>query len=231
MDGFIFDYSATDGGVIPPPVNEGGPGGEVIFNDGEVIAQDGLSIGDPTGGVGGGYSFPLPIGPNSYVLAANTLANALVWVPNAGGGGGGGDIVNGGNFGPLTMGTIDATPVNIISGGSINIGATGNPDQIHLNGSVGYQYDNITASLGTLVLNADYFFVEVSNAGTNTIALPDAATAVGRQYIVSKGFSGGTLQITTTPSDTIDGNASLTLRVLNQRIKLISNGVDKWIIL
>lgn len=230
MDDFTFDYSTTDGGVVPPPVNEGGPGGEVIFNDGGVIAQQGLSIGDPNGGVGGGYSFPLPIGPNSYVLAANTLANELVWVPNAGGGGGG-DIINGGNFGPITIGTTDATQFNLISGGSINIGQIGTPDQIHLNGSVGYQYDNINTALGTLNLSADYFFVEVTNAGTNILALPDASTAVGRQYILSKGFSGGTLQITTTLSDTIDGNINITLKVLNQRIKLISNGVDKWIIL
>lgn len=229
MDDFTFDYSTADGGVVPPPVTEIGPGGEVIFNDGEVIVQDGLSIGDPTGGVGGGYSFPLPIGPNTYVLATNTLANELVWVPNAGGGGG--DIVNGGNFGPITIGTIDATPFNLISGGSINIGATGSPDQIHLNGSVGFQYDNISTALGTLTLTADYYFVEVTNAGTNIVELPDASTAVGRKYIISKGFAGGTLQLTTSVSDTIDGNPSLILRVLNQRIKLISNGVDKWIIL
>lgn len=228
MDDFIFDYTESDGGVTIAPI-VGRVDGDVIFTE-KIVAQNSIDIGNPAGGFGGGYSFPLTIGLNEYVLKSNITTNELVWAPNLGGGGGG-DVINGGNLGPLTVGTLDNTPMNIISGGSINIGQIGVPDQIRLNGSIGFQYNNISSALGTLTLNADYYFVEISNSGTNIVSLPLASTAEGRYYIISKGFSDGTLQIIPNISDTIDGNASITLRVLNQRIKIISNGTNKWIIL
>lgn len=223
MDSYTFDFTQTNGLVSVPPVVETGTGGETIFNNG-------IASGNPAGGVGGGFSFPTIIGTNTYVMAADVGTNSLVWVPNAGGIPAG-DILNGGQSGPISIGTTDATPMSIISGGALNIGATGSADQILLNGSVGFQYDEITTALGTLNLNSDYFFVEVTNAGTTAIALPDANTATGRQYIVSKGFAGGTLTITTTVSDTIDGQSTIVLTVQNQRIQLISNGSNKWLIL
>lgn len=223
MDGFTFDFTNTDGQVDVPPVTGTGPDGETAF-------VDGIAIGNATGGVGGGFSFPTIIGTNGYVLAADVGTNSLEWVPNAGGGGGG-DVINGGQSGPISVGTLDSTNMSIISGGTINIGASGSTDQIALNGSVGFQYDNISGALGTLNLNADYFFIEVTNDGTTVVALPDASTSIGRQYIISKGFAGGSLTITTTVSDTIDGQNTMALSVENQRIQLISNGTDKWLIL
>ena len=208
-------------------INEVGGGGEIIFNE-EIVIKDGLSIGIPTGGITGGYSFPTTIGLNNYILKADVANNRLIWAENLGGGG---DILNGGNPGPISIGTNDATATSIISGAGINIGQINTPNQISLNGSVGYQYDNINTALGTLNLNADYYFVEVTNDGTTTIALPDASNAIGRQYIISKGFVGGTLTITTTASDTIDGTNTIILNIVDQRIKLISNGLNKWIII
>lgn len=227
MDFFTFDYGTTDAGISHAPVT--GSDGSSTFTSDVTVSGGEFTIGVGTGS-NGGYTFQKSIGPQGFVLAADVPTNSLVWVSNAGVGGG--DVANGGNSGPLTIGTVDSTPFNLISSGPINIGQTGTPDQILLNGSVGFQYDNITVALGTLNLNADFFFVEVSNSGTNTVALPDADTSKGRQYIISKGFPGpAQLTITTTVSDTIDGNNSLTLSVLNQRIKLISNGADKWIII
>jgi hypothetical protein len=223
MDGFTFDFTNSDGLVAVPPTTEIGAGGETIFDSG-------IGVGNPTGGVGGGFLLPTTIGTNEYILTADVGTNSLVWVSNEGGQSIG-DIVNGGQIGPISVGTTDATTMNIISGGAINIGATGSADQIAFNGSVGFQYDNISGALGTLTLNADYFFVEVTNAGTTEVALPDANTAVGRQYLISKGFAGGTLTITTTESNTIDEVDDVVLSVQNQRIQLISNGTDKWFVM
>lgn len=220
MDFFIFDYTTTESNIAPVP--SVGDNGSNTFNSNITINGGELTIGSGTER----YKFPLSIGPQGYVLVSDVATNSLVWVSNVSG-----DIINGGNNGPISIGTLDGTNFNLISGGEINIGQTGVPDQIKLNGSVGFQYDEINTSLGTLNLNADYFFVEITNSDTNTVLLPDASTAIGRQYIISKGFSGGTLLITTTTSDTIDGNNQLPLIGLNQRIKLISNGTNKWIIL
>lgn len=217
MDSFTFDYTQPDGSVVLPPAVDTGDDGKTIFTNG-------ISSGNPTGGSSGGFSFPTIIGPNKFVLASDVGTNSLVWVYA-------GDIYNGGQPGPVSIGTTDNTTMSIISGGSINIGSTGSSDQILLNGSVGFQYDNINESLGTLTLNSDYYFVEVTNAGTTIIDLPNANTAMGRQYIISKGFAGGTLTIKANVSDTIDGQNTIVLTVQNQRIQLISNGSDKWLIL
>lgn len=226
MDFLTFDYTSTDAGVAPAPIIESD--GSSSFT-GDVNIGGDFTIGSGTG-ANGGYTFEQTIGPQGFVLASNVATNSLIWVSNAGGGGG--DVSNGGDTGPVTVGTVDATPFNLISGGAINIGQSGVPDQIYLNGSVGFQYDNIMAAVGTLNLDASYFFVEISNSGTNTVLLPDASIAKGRQYIISKNFAGpAQLTITTTASDTIDGNASISLNILNQRIKLISNGDNKWIII
>ena len=219
MDSFTFDFDKNDGLVSVPPAIESNIDGVTIF-------EGGISVGNPTGGAVGGYSLPNVIGPNTYIMSADVDTNSLIWVPNAGG-----DILNGGQPGPISVGTTDATDMSIISGGTLNIGTHGSSDHILLNGSVGFQYDKITTALGTLNLNSDYFFVEVTNSGTNIVALPDASTATGRQYIISKGFPNNTLTITTTASDTIDGENVIQLTAENQRIQLISNGSDKWLIL
>ena len=227
MDWFTFDYSESDGGVEVPPVIETGPGGETIFIDGEVIAEDGLSIGIPTGGATGGYSFPLPIGADSYVLASNTTSNSLVWVPNAGSSG---DIVNGGQFGPVSVGTIDVTPFNLISGGVINIGAIGGPDEINLNGSISYQYNNISSGIVSFNLTSYHYFVEISNPATTSIILPASSISAGRQYVISKGYGGGMLSIIPAIGDTVDGLGSFDLTLLDMRVTVISDGSNKWLI-
>lgn len=224
MDNLVFDYTTTSGNIVVPPVQDSS---QVVFDESKVIAQQGLVVGDIATT---GYSLPNTLGTNGYILVSNVATNSLVWIEPAAGGGGG-NITNGGNSGPVLIGTTDATDTSIISGSGINIGQTGTANQISLNGSVGFQYNNINTALGTLNLNADYFFIEVTNAGTNTVALPDASSSIGRQYIISKGFSGGTLTITTTASDTIDGSNPLVLTVLDQRIQLISNNLNKWLIL
>jgi hypothetical protein len=124
------------------------------------------------------------------------------------------------------MGSL-TTNTTIISDGIVHIGALGLSNNISLDGSIEYQYHNIDTDIGTLMLTADHYFIEVMHIGTHTIDLLDASTAVGRRYIISKGFVGDILTITTTPSDNIDGVDIITLNILNQRIQLISNGLNK----
>ena len=226
MDTLTIDYTSSDGNIIALPIKDAN---NVIFDESTVVAQQGLEVGTATGGITGGYTLPTVIGTDGYVLASNVASNSLVWTA-VGGGLINGGLINGGNTGTISMGSLTAN-TTIISGGIIHIGTLGLSNRISLNGSVEFQYDNISTALGTLTLNSDYFFVEITNAGTNEVLLPDASTTIGRQYIISKGFVGSTLTITTSISDNIDGSNTITLNIINQRIQLISNGLNKWLIL
>ena len=206
-----------------------GPNKETLITD-NVIAQGGLRIGNTTSG----YSFPLnSTTTDGYTLTSGVGGN-LKWARS-------GDIFNGGNdTGPILIKTKDPTDVSIVAGsklnlnslGEINIGSIGNTNQIFLHGSVGYQYNNIKTALGTLNLNADYYFVDVTNSGTHTIQLPACSASTGRHYIISKGFNTGKLTILTDNADTIDGtDKKIELSIDGQKIQIISNGFDKWVIL
>ena len=230
MDFITIDYSVNDGLINSTPTTSL-VGGDIVFNDDVSFGNtktDTLTMGNPTGGVGGGYTFATILGPDGYVMSSDVASNDIVWQPS---GIGAGDVHNGGDPGPVSVGTTDATNMTIISGGDIAIGSAGSGDQILLNGGVNFQYHNINTALGTLILDSQYFFIEITNAGTTVVELPDASTANGRQYIISKGFSSGTLTLSTSVSDTIDGQPTMTMTQLDQRIKVISNGDDKWLIL
>ena len=223
MDTYSFDFTIHDGDILPQ---------EIIETDGSTSvtgvfsANAGLIVGvSPTE-----YSFPAAIGTNGYVLAANTTSGELEWVSNAGGGGGSGDIINGGQTGPVSVGTTDATDFSLISGGKINIGSSSSGDQILIHGSVAYQYDSITSGVGTFTLTANHYFVEINTTGITQVDLPDVTLSVGRAYIISKGTATGSIIIDAFGGQTIDNIGSLTLSVQNQRIRVISNGVDKWYI-
>jgi hypothetical protein len=228
MDNFIFDFNYN----IENNLNKNpslGPNGECIFSD-PVFAQQGLSIGSGNTS----YSFPLLPGPASYVLASN--GTNLGWAKN-------GDIYNGGNdVGPILIKTKNDTDItitstnklNLNSDNDINIGSAITPNQIFLHGSVGYQYNNINTSLGTLNLDANYYFVEITNAGTNIIQLPSVVSSVGRHYIISKGYiSTVSSELTIKPAilDTIDGLDVIVLTEDDQKIQIMSNGINRWIIL
>ena len=67
-------------------------------------------------------------------------------------------------------------------------------------------------------------------SGNNTVVLPNANSRTGKKYIISKGYAGDMLTINTQTADKIDGDDTLELTVLNQRIQLISSGTNRWMI-
>lgn len=148
-------------------------------------------------------------------------------------GGGGTELPSGGQPGPLTIGTTDATEFNLISGGSINIGDASSPDEIHLLGSISFQYDNISLGIEPFNLTASHYFVEITNSATTTVNVPLASTSLGRSYIISRGDGYvGTLTIQTSGSDTLDGSVpSFNLIAPNQKITIISNGISDWLLI
>lgn len=223
MDGFTFDFANSDGATTLPPITEA-VGGTTNFTN-KLNALYGINVGNMESPATG-YDFPLTIGTNEYVLSADTGTNSLVWVPN----GSGGDIVNGGQAGPVTIGTLDHTACSLISGGIINIGQVGTPDHILMNGSIAFQYDEITSGGPIFTLTAEHYFINVTTSGVNEVKLPDSVSAAGRQYIISKGYSGGTMNVTTTGGDLVDTVSTIPLSMLNQRITVISNSNGVWII-
>lgn len=155
---------------------------------------------------------------------------------------GGGEVLLGGQPGPLIIGTTDSTDLNFISGGAINIGDSGNPDdQIQMNGSVGFQYTNVTTAEPTAVspnvtLNATHYFVEITDNALTNVILPPASIAVGRQYIIVNGRPQtdpnplvDAITVMANGTDTIDGVTNQTIP-RSAKITIISNGIDKWFI-
>jgi hypothetical protein len=169
------------------------------------------------GNASNGYTFPDIIGSPSEILQVPTTGNELIWIPNSGGGGG--DIINGGQTGAVTLGSND----NKLT----LIGSTG----IKLQGGLDIQYDKIENNgSNTFTLTDAHQFVEIVDNAVTLVQLPESETRQGKQYIISKGYSGGNLTITTTPTDKIDGDDTIILNVINQRISIISSGDDRWLI-
>lgn len=227
-----FDLTAFETGVEPVPVVTEVMGEKVSSMEGATIINK-LIVGNPAEyptTMGTSYLFPQTIGTAGQVLEADPTSNELDWVTPIGGGG---DILNGGQTGPITIGTNNATDLSLISGANINIGDA-TTDDIHLNGGVRYHYTAVpyTGSAIISLTIADYF-VEITGSGITTVRLPDATGISGHMYIISKGYAGGTLTIepALASGDTIDGLSSLPLTSQDQRLKVISSGLDRWLIL
>lgn len=147
-----------------------------------------------------------------------------------GGGGGIGDIVNGGQVGPVTVGTTDATTTKLISGADLQIGDTAVDNEIYLNGSLSFQHETLNNAFVTEILDDSHYFVEVISPTTTTVMLPAASIAAGRQYIIVNGKATGVLTVVPNGGDTIDGVTSHILRETDWRFTVISNGGTKWLI-
>lgn len=202
-----FGISTSEGAEAPVAQETNTAPGETTINI--------LNVGDITTT---GYKFPSVIGTSGQVLTVPLTGNELEWDTPTGGGGGG-DITNGGQTGTVTIGSTDTTLTLI--------GAAG----INLNGGINIRYDNISSGVAQFVLTSINQFVDITNPSTTSILLPDASSASsGKKYIISKGYAGGALSIDTSVSDMIDGDNSLVLDVENQRVSLISSGVNRWMI-
>jgi hypothetical protein len=143
----------------------------------------------------------------------------------------GGGINPGGQPGPITIGTTDNTDFTLIAGSAINIGDANTENSINLNGSITFQYDEITG-VSSYYLTETNYFINVTDPMTNGVYLPLANIAPGRQYIINKGYDEGTLTIRATGSDKIDTSAITfpLFGVLNAKVTLIADGENNWLI-
>lgn len=204
MDSYVFENTSNDGSEV------------VLSSNTETSSTNiqKLNIGDLSTT---GYTFPSTIGLTNQILVANTTTKTLDWSNQSSGGGG--DISNGGQLGMVSIGSTDN-----------KLTLQGNQG-IHIIGGIEYQYDNIVLNNANFNITDFHYFIEVSGSGNNTLLLPEADNRTGKLYIISKGYSGGTLVINTQTADKIDGEDTLSLTIDNQRIKIISSGVDRWLII
>jgi hypothetical protein len=180
----------------------------VNAEDPTITIVEELNIGDDTTG----YTFPVDIGLSGQVLVANTST-----IP-----------------GKLDWGV---APAYAIIPGAVEIGS--NDSTLLLSGKTGitiiggieYQYDSIELIGTTYNMLDSNYFVEITGSGDTIVALPEADTRTGKIFIISKGYVGGTLTINTQIADKIDGDDTIELSILNQRIQLISSGTDRWMVL
>ena len=121
--------------------------------------------------------------------------------------------------GDLTIGSTD-------SGTTIS-GTTG----ITLDSSVQYKYISVTTGTSYTATSNDYMIdVQLTVSSDFTVTLPDSDGSPGRYYIVSKGYAGNTLTVTTNAADKIDGDDSYTLTQTDERVKFISSDDNRWLI-
>jgi hypothetical protein len=160
-----------------------------------------------TGTTGPTYSLPAVIGAVNQVIISN--GTSLSW----GAGGGGASLLN---------------------AGVVNIGSTDDKlilqatKSINLDSGLIYKYTAVSSNY-TLLPN-DYF-VNCAT-GCSVINLPNLATTdSGLSYIINKGYSGGNVTIVAFLGDTIDGDGSFVLSNLNEKIQIISDGSEKWLLM
>ena len=115
--------------------------------------------------------------------------------------------------------------------GEISIGSKQSNNQIFFNGSIAYEYEELNSGDSIINLSSTQYFIEVTNSNTTELILPLITSAPGRVYILSKGFSGGSITISADSLDNIEGNPSITLTLTNQKLKLINNSSNNWYII
>ena len=130
--------------------------------------------------------------------------------------------------------TIDAGP-----GNDINIG--GGDEVVNINGAITLKYNNVAIPSGGspneyhITLTDALYLIEINDTAITKVYLPPAKSIGGRTYIISNGH-GSDLTVYPDGTDTIDGNLSIPLVFLDQRMKLISSGdnspnPDKWLLI
>jgi hypothetical protein len=166
------------------------------------------------------YTIPNTIGLPNQVLAVDTLGTNLKWNDIGTGGTGCGDIYNGGQSGPVLIGSNDS---------QFSIGFDNN--HINLIGGLNFQHDIISFSNPTeFNLTDKYYFVELTD-NVLSVKLPSVVLSSGRSYIISNKSLQNNIHIIPNGTDTIDGKSFLNLSVKNTRIQIISNGESMWFLI
>jgi hypothetical protein len=119
--------------------------------------------------------------------------------------------------------------------GNVGIGTITPIAKLHVNGDFkldGSFNTNVITITSNKNLDSTHFIV-LANASNNsiTITLPDATTCTGRWYIIKK-IDNSTNEVTITPQSgqTIDGQSSITITTQNDLRRIISNGINWYII-
>lgn len=126
--------------------------------------------------------------------------------------------------------TIDTnTRLTITSTGDVGIGENSPTSKFEINGSFATK---VTSKTADYTLSAtDHTVLIDANSADRTLTLPAASTSVGRIYVIKRTDQGiDTVTITRSGSDTIDGQATVTVNG-GDSITLQSAGNNSWIII
>jgi hypothetical protein len=115
----------------------------------------------------------------------------------------------------------------------VGIGTTAPTSTLHVSGS---QAGNLVDTAVNLTLNETHFMVSITQEVTGT--LPASNGCGGRIYHIfnqAGGESGGSIEISCSSGDRIDGQGTLTIDSTdlgggNSSVSLVSNGGDGWLI-
>ncbi len=132
----------------------------------------------------------------------------------------------------VSSATITAT--NAGNGPVLTAGSTANLDEtstVNIGGSVSYAIKKIDDSMSPYtVLATDNVILIDPNGGNVTVGLPAANTCNGRVYTLKRITAGGVISIDGNAAETIDGSLNVNINNANQYIKIISDGIQWYII-
>ena len=90
----------------------------------------------------------------------------------------------------------------------------------------------IVSSSNNIVMNSLDTTVVCTSSGNAVVTLPPASSVKGKYVTIVKDVQDGTIKVQpSTASELIEGNNSIVLTFCNEKIKLVSNGSNKWYIL
>lgn len=96
------------------------------------------------------------------------------------------------------------------------------------------RYDKIIDNIPEYYVTNENFFIEIANTSIKKVFLPEADFIGGRRLIILKGYD-STYPLYVYPkvgsNDSIDENPFIPIEMYNQRLSLMSSGVDKWVII
>jgi hypothetical protein len=183
-----------------------------------------------------GYTLPLADGTVGQTIVTDGAGNlSFSSAPPPAGA-----VSLGGQAGPITFGTTDATSVGVLvnsttqlnftAPGYIEVGNAATSNSIFLNGGVAFKVRRDNTGAANLNLSENDYMLIVDNAGTTTVTLPLAASNAGRKYIVKRNYASGSdtaLRLVANVADTIEGGADISIAAYNH-VNVISDGINTW---
>ena len=119
--------------------------------------------------------------------------------------------------------TVDTTNLTVTTFSPTNLTVSGT---LTVSGS--QKITNIVSGAsGRNLSSTDYIFYGTGTSASQSVVLPSASTNAGKIYIIYQKGSGGTLTVSRTSPDLIDGVTSKSL-TFGQGMMVVSDGVDTW---